>query len=51
MEESEGNGRYYWKDSFLVDRYCSWYSCDQFSRYFLLRFIFRVGFISIETRL
>nr|YP_010272138.1 photosystem II protein J [Pommereschea lackneri]UKE75710.1 photosystem II protein J [Pommereschea lackneri] len=47
MEESRGNGRYYWKDSSLVGGYCNWYSCDRFNRCFLLRFIFWVGFISL----
>nr|YP_010913078.1 photosystem II protein J [Tillandsia parryi]WIL89267.1 photosystem II protein J [Tillandsia parryi] len=47
MEESRVNGRYYWKDSSLADRYCNWYSCDRFNRCFLLRFIFWVGFISL----
>ncbi|KAF6165024.1 hypothetical protein GIB67_010880 [Kingdonia uniflora] len=41
------NGRYYWKDSSLADRYCSWYSCDRFSRCFLLWFIFWIGFIPV----
>ncbi|KAI7754679.1 hypothetical protein M8C21_017318, partial [Ambrosia artemisiifolia] len=38
------NGRYYWKNSSLDNRYCSWYSCDRFSRRFLLWFIFQIGF-------
>ena len=37
----------YWKDSSLADRYCHWYSCDRFNRSFLLRFIFRIGFIPV----
>ena len=37
----------YWKDSSLADRYCNWYSCDRFNRSFLLRFIFRIGFIPV----
>jgi len=41
------NGRYYWKDSSLDNRYCNWYSCDWFNRYFLLWFIFRIGFIPV----
>ena len=47
VEESGVNGRYYWKDSSLADRYCNWYSCDWFNGYFLLRFIFRIGLIPI----
>ncbi|CAN6587745.1 unnamed protein product [Malus baccata var. baccata] len=41
------NGRYYWKDSSLDNRYCSRYSCDRFNRYFLLWFIFRIRFIPV----
>ncbi|KAI7739973.1 hypothetical protein M8C21_001030, partial [Ambrosia artemisiifolia] len=33
-----------WKNSSLDNRYCSWYSCDRFSRRFLLWFIFQIGF-------
>ncbi|KAF7849089.1 hypothetical protein BT93_L1255 [Corymbia citriodora subsp. variegata] len=48
MVEGSGiNGRYYWKDSSLDNRYCNGYSCDWFNRYFLLWFILRVGFISV----
>ncbi|KAL3648504.1 hypothetical protein CASFOL_007928 [Castilleja foliolosa] len=42
LEGSGINGRYYWKDSSLDNRYCSWYSCDRLNRYFLLWFIFRI---------
>lgn len=41
------NGRYYWKDSSLDNRYCNWSSCNRFNRYFLLWFIFRIGFIPV----
>ncbi|EFH63110.1 hypothetical protein ARALYDRAFT_893949 [Arabidopsis lyrata subsp. lyrata] len=34
--------------SSLGNRYCSWYSCDRFNRYFLLWFIFRIRFIPVE---
>ena len=47
LEGSGVNGRYYWKDSSLDNRYCSWYSCNRFNRYFLLWFIFRIGFIPV----
>ena len=47
VEESGINGRYYWKDSSLDNRYCSRYSCDRFNRYFLLWFIFRIRFIPV----
>lgn len=47
VEESRGNGRYYWKNSSLADRYCNRYSCYWFNRCFLLRFVFWIGFISI----
>ncbi|GER57431.1 NAD(P)H-quinone oxidoreductase subunit 2 B [Striga asiatica] len=33
LEGSGVNGRYYWKDSSLDNRYCNWYSCDRFNRY------------------
>ncbi|KAK6923595.1 Photosystem II cytochrome b559, alpha subunit, lumenal region [Dillenia turbinata] len=48
---NEVNGRYYWKDSSLANRYCNWHSCDRFNRYFLLWFIFRVGFIPVVITL
>ncbi|CAN6712642.1 unnamed protein product [Malus baccata var. baccata] len=41
------NGRYYWKDSSLDNRYCNRYSCDWFNQYFLLWFIFRIRFIPV----
>lgn len=47
VEESGINGRYYWKDSSLDNRYCNWYYCDRFNWYFLLWFIFRIGLISV----
>lgn len=47
VEESRGNGRYYWKDSSLANRYFNWYSCYRFNRSFLLRFIFWIRFIFI----
>ena len=47
VEESGINGWYYWKDSSLDNRYCNWYSCDRFNWYFLLWFIFRIGFIPV----
>ena len=47
VEESRGNGRYYWKNSSLADRYCNWYSCNWFNRCFLLQFVFWIGFISL----
>ena len=50
VEESGINGRYYWKDSSLDNRYCNWYSCDRFNWYFLLWFIFRIGLIPVVIR-
>lgn len=47
VEGSGVNGRYYWKDSSLDNRYRNWYSCDRFNRCFLLWFIFRIGFIPL----
>ena len=47
VEESGINGRYYWKDSSLDNRYCSWYCCDRFTWYFLLWFVFRIGIIPV----
>ena len=48
MVEGGGiNGRYYWKDSSLDNRYCNRYSCDWFNRYFLLWFIFWIRFIPL----
>ncbi|EPS74273.1 hypothetical protein M569_00483, partial [Genlisea aurea] len=41
------NGRHYWKDSSLDNRYCNWYSCDWLNRYFLLWVIFRIRFIPV----
>ncbi|KAH7575901.1 hypothetical protein JRO89_XS02G0249100 [Xanthoceras sorbifolium] len=41
------NGRYYWKDSSLDNRYCNWYYCNWFNRHFLLWFIFRIGFVLV----
>ncbi|KAK7370743.1 hypothetical protein VNO78_37297 [Psophocarpus tetragonolobus] len=45
--ESGINGRYYWKNSSLDNRYCNWYYCDRFNWYFLLWFVFRIGLISV----
>ncbi|QCD93797.1 hypothetical protein DEO72_LG5g1873 [Vigna unguiculata] len=45
LEESGINGRYYWKNSSLDNRYCNWYYCDRFNWYFLLWFIFRIGLV------
>ena len=47
VEESGINGRYYWKDSSLDNRYCNWYSRDRFNWYFLLWFVFRIGIIPV----
>lgn len=47
VEESGINGRYYWKDSSLDNRYCNWYCRNWFSWYFLLWFIFRIGIIPV----
>ncbi|KAK7239875.1 hypothetical protein RIF29_43242 [Crotalaria pallida] len=48
-EEGGINGRYYWKDSSLDNRYCNWYYCDRFNWYFLLWFIFRIGLIPVVS--
>lgn len=47
VEESGINGRYYWKDSSLDNRYCNWYYCDRFNWYFFLWFVFRIGIIPV----